>query len=208
MASLLIALTFVACVVIPLWAVSSVSNGGLEMRLAEVGRLIAFGGVLMLVYQTCVYRRIADRIQLTRVFRYTCVAVGMMLLIEPAVVSWLHRQNGSAWFWMLFVLNGSRVAITSGGFTAISVLANNAVPQRVRGRANGISMAVASAFMMIAPTFGAVVFATSIHSPHLNFFVPFLLAASASFSAAILAAGCLPGSLNSPPSTESNRGSQ
>ena len=150
----------------------------------------------MLGYQLFGYNRIARSMKLTTMFRYTCICVGVFLLIEPAVVSWLYQRQNRLWFWVLFILNGCRVAITSGGFTTICVLSNNAVPREFRGRVNGVGMAVASVFMMIAPSFGAVVFATSIHSEHLNFYFTFLLAAGAAFSSALISYTCLSQELN------------
>lgn len=159
--------------VVPLWVMSTPAKGGLNMSLAQIGALLAFGGWLMLIYQFLCFPRIAGKLRLTTIFPVSCLILSMQLFTEPLVVSGLYNPNTIAWSWALYVLNGTRVAITSGAFTAICQMSNNAVRMKFRGRANGVAMGVASIFKMLGPSVGGVLYAASINSTVLNFYFPF-----------------------------------
>ena len=161
--------------VVPLWAMSTPAKGGLNMTLAQIGAFLAFGGWVMLIYQFLIYARIAGCFSLTTIFPVSSTILGILLFTEPIVVSGLYDVNSMAWSWALYGMNGARVAITSGAFTAVCQMSNNAVKKKFRGRANGVAMAVASIFKMLGPSVGGVLYAFSINTKGLNFYFPFAL---------------------------------
>jgi len=195
--------------VIPLWTLASRSRGGLDYGTKDTGTLLAIGGAFMLFSTVFIYPVVAKYMLSTTVMiTFSCFS-GVLVLTEPIIVYLFENLTNTApelvWF-VLVLLNGTRVSSTMIAFNANFLLTNNTIPMKLRGRGNGVSMAAASFAKMLAPASGALLFAWSIkavndiptHKSPFDWHFVFILDGLLMFAVALMVYMLMPRSANHP----------
>ena len=195
--------------VIPLWVMSTFSKGGLEFSPDNIGALMAAGGIVMLIANLVVFPILGKRYPPVSIFIFSSFLTGIFVMFEPVVVHAFYKISTFGLWTALIFMNTARISFLMFGMTAIFVITNNSATSDIRGRVNGISMAVASLFKMLGPTTGGITFAWSIESHgsnkdnifdyHFTFYLDGILA----FLTCALAFFCMSRELNHP-STNNN----
>ncbi|KAL8106187.1 protein ZINC INDUCED FACILITATOR-LIKE 1-like [Apium graveolens] len=133
-----------------LWAVSPRKLGGLNFSTDGVGKVLAFSGLGLLVFQLFLFPLLERRfgfLIVTRVSGFACIP----LLTSYPYIALLSGVTLTVLLTCASVLkNILSVSITTGIF----ILQNRAVDQHQRGAANGISMTAMSFFKAIGPAGG------------------------------------------------------
>ncbi|KAK1381255.1 Zinc induced facilitator 1 [Heracleum sosnowskyi] len=133
-----------------LWAVSPKKLGGLNFSTDGVGRVLAFTGLGLLVFQFFLFPLLERRfgfLIITRVSGFACIP----LLTSYSYIALLSGVTLTVLITCASVLkNVLSVSITTGLF----ILQNRAVDQHQRGAANGIAMTAMSLFKAIGPAGG------------------------------------------------------
>lgn len=138
---------------LPLWAISSLSEGGLGLGTSEVGSVIAVGGFVSLFSTLLVFNVLSSLFSHKSVFVVGTVCTAISYMSTPIL---------AVNFASYLVLNGIREIFEVVSFNSLFILTNNSVSAKVRGKANGISLSLASICKMLGPITGSIVFAWSI----------------------------------------------
>uniref|UniRef100_A0A6M2EDP0 Major facilitator superfamily (MFS) profile domain-containing protein n=1 Tax=Populus davidiana TaxID=266767 RepID=A0A6M2EDP0_9ROSI len=137
-----------------LWAVSPRKNGGLSFSTADVGEVLAFSGLGLLLFQLFIYPLVERSFGPVMVSRIGAVLTIPLLSSYP----FLAILKGLALMLLIncasILKNVLAVSITTGLF----LLQNRSVTQQQRGAANGISMSAMSLFKAIGPAAGGSLF--------------------------------------------------
>lgn len=137
-----------------LWAVSPRKNGGLSFSTADVGEVLAFSGLGLLLFQLFIYPLVERNFGPVMVSRIGAVLTIPLLSSYP----FLAMLKGLALLLLIncasILKNVLAVSITTGLF----LLQNRSVTQQQRGAANGISMSAMSLFKAIGPGAGGSLF--------------------------------------------------
>ncbi|KAJ6741596.1 MAJOR FACILITATOR SUPERFAMILY DOMAIN-CONTAINING PROTEIN 10 [Salix viminalis] len=133
-----------------LWAVSPRKNGGLSFSTADVGEVLAFSGLGLLLFQLFIYPLVERNFGPVMVSRAGAVLTIPLLSSYPFIAI----LKGLAPMLLIncasILKNVLAVSITTGLF----LLQNRSVTQQQRGAANGISMSAMSLFKAIGPAAG------------------------------------------------------
>lgn len=137
-----------------LWAVSSVTYGGLGFTTSEVGDVLAGAGAALLLFQLFLFPRLAKRFGAIQMARVPAILTLPVVALYPL----MSRLSGAALWTSLLsaavIKNVLSICIVTGSFLMI----NNSVVIAQRGVANGISMTFMSLFKAIGPTLAGVLF--------------------------------------------------
>ncbi|MCL7035454.1 hypothetical protein MKW94_030729 [Papaver nudicaule] len=137
-----------------LWAVSPRKYGGLSFSTAQVGQILSFTGIGLLVFQFTLYPTIERMLGYLTVARIAAVLTILLLSCYPSIA----QLSGLS---LSLVLNSASIlknAFSLAIDTSFFILQNNSVPQHQRGTANGISMTALSIFKAFGPAAGGAVF--------------------------------------------------
>ncbi|XXG52713.1 hypothetical protein AAC387_Pa03g0967 [Persea americana] len=138
-----------------LWAVSDRKYGGLSFSSQDVGEVLAISGCGLLLFQLFLYP-VAER------------TIGAIMLSRLAAISTIPLLSSYPFVAMLsgvtltLVLNCVSLlksVLTVTAITGTFILQNNAVPQHLRGAANGIALTGQSVFKTFGPAGGGALFA-------------------------------------------------
>ncbi|XP_051146432.1 protein ZINC INDUCED FACILITATOR 1-like isoform X1 [Andrographis paniculata] len=133
-----------------LWAENPRRLGGLGYTTEDVGTVLSISGVGLLVFQSSLYplfERIFGPIALCRFF-------GIITIPLLTSYHYIAKLNGIA---LSIVLNCASLVkniLSVSVLTGLAILQNNAVDQRQRGAANGISIALVSLLQTLGPAGG------------------------------------------------------
>ena len=189
-------LSYIAIVfdeIVPLWALSSKSKGGLGYDSKDVGLLISFTGIPMILFTLFIFPPLARRLGNVHGFRVgtTVFAIfSICVMLSPLIVRYVIPFHVPLLPILLLMTSISKMA-TCMGFTCIFLLINASVPSHMRGSVNGLAMTFGSIAKAMGPFIGSTIFAASIHSSiplPFSYLLVFLL----SFGIAILVSICLP----------------
>lgn len=137
-----------------LWAESDRSFGGLSFSSEDVGSILSVTGISLLAFQLILYppfERLLGPINSARV----AAILSIPLLATFPFMTRLSGLGLKVTLNIASVLkNILSVTVTTGTF----ILQNNAVPQRQRGAANGLSMTAMSFFKAVAPAGAGIIF--------------------------------------------------
>lgn len=145
--------------VFPLYAVTSLSNGGLAWETVDIGEVLATGGLILSIYQFFFYERIMKTwfqkynekeilminliLSAITIPLLPLVANGMLRIIE-ANTSDSYKQNPN-WTRNNLLLKSTIVTVIStynlpsvAAFISCTMLSNSLVDSSVRGRLNGL----------------------------------------------------------------------
>ncbi|KAB5551626.1 hypothetical protein DKX38_008937 [Salix brachista] len=122
-----------------LWAVSPRKNGGLSFSTADVGEVLAFSGLGLLLFQLFIYPLVERNFGPVMVSRAGAVLTIPLLSSYPFIAI----LKGLA---PMLLINGA------------SILKNVLATRQQRGAANGISMSAMSLFKAIGPAAGGSLF--------------------------------------------------
>lgn len=149
--------------VLPLWAISSIRSGGLALsmnQLAFIVMLAALGQVTFnVVFMARIMRRIGQRAAVCCAGIIAALASVAIPLVGRGLLAhapYFSRLAALAPLIMLFYAAGAM------SFTAVSAMVNNAVPDELRGAANGLATMLEAIGKASGPTLGATAFAYSI----------------------------------------------
>ncbi|CAN0113599.1 unnamed protein product [Ectocarpus sp. 12 AP-2014] len=144
----------------PLWAISTVENGGLDWTTKQIGQCLSLCGGGMLVYQLFFFPRLIKRVGTKRAQRAVAIVAVSNYLAFP-LLSRLHDSGPllvASSLVLLFLENSA----SSTMFINIALVTNNAVGPSRRGTLNGLSMMLGSLAKAAGPASTSVVFAWSI----------------------------------------------
>mmetsp|Transcript_6159 Transcript_6159/g.18609 ORF Transcript_6159/g.18609 Transcript_6159/m.18609 type:complete len:474 (-) Transcript_6159:142-1563(-) len=145
----------------PLWLLSPVDSGGLEMHSGKIGTVMAATACGNVVAMLLVFPALSARLPSPRLFRLACAALAFLALLPPGIAA---LRASPAVTWPLLIAHSVLLRFaTSCCYTAIFVCINDSAPAETRGTVNGLAMSVASAFKAVGPMTAAV-FAWSLHS--------------------------------------------
>ncbi|CAM8917113.1 unnamed protein product [Rhodiola kirilowii] len=149
--------------VFSLWAISPRSHGGLSYTTQQVGVVLAFSGLGLLIFQLGLYPYMERLFGAVTVARLAAALSICLLTCYPLIAT----LSG---FSLAIVLNITSIAknVFSESIMTISLilLQNKAVKQHERGVANGISMTGMPIFKAIGPLGGGSVFACAQKHQH------------------------------------------
>lgn len=137
-----------------LWANSPRENGGLSYTSADVGEVLAFSGLGLLIFQLFLYPVVERNFGPIMVSRIGA-AVTIPLLSSYPFIAMLSGIS------LLMVLNCASVVknvLSVAISTGLFLLQNRAVSSEQRGAANGISMSAMSFFKALGPAGGGAIF--------------------------------------------------
>ncbi|CAM9181363.1 unnamed protein product [Choristocarpus tenellus] len=144
----------------PLWALSSIHLGGLDWTTVEIGKVLSFSGIGMIVFQVSIYPQLMKVLGVVRAQRLALSLLVPILLIVPN----LNFVHGSGvWLTIATVAVVSSVRANVNVIFVTMALATNAcVPASQRGTLNGLAMSIGSMGKAAGPTLASTLFAWSI----------------------------------------------
>lgn len=157
--------------VFPLWVMSNASSGGFEYSPVEIGHIMSFTGVAMILYNFLLYP-IQANIWGERKSFYLGTVISAPLYLTLPLVTMLHcgassrRPCGNLIFFLITV---NVICIKLCGnlaFSASSLLINRSVPQHQRASLNGVSMTLSSVAKAIGPCIISLAYAWSVESDY------------------------------------------
>jgi MFS family permease len=150
--------------IFPLYAVTSMSNGGLAWQMVQVGEALAAVGVALIIFQFLIFpscmKRYFTQGQKDILIKGTiCVALTMPLL--PLLSDWILRislennpETDTKKNYFLFVIVVISISLfkmsATATFTSITVVINSLVDSSRRGTLNGIMMTAGISFLLFA----------------------------------------------------------
>lgn len=183
--------------VLPLWAISSVSKGGLNLGTNLVGTIFAFGGIAMLFSSVAVYKVLDSKVKIKTSFMSLSLLYSFLIFLLPRISSFFDEKYS---FYAVIGVNCVREFLEVIIFNTLFILTNNSVPIEVKGTATGISLAFASLFKMLGPVVGAPLFAWTISDELKSSWIGYTLAfdvdAFIVLTAVCMAFFCVPNSIN------------
>ena len=163
--------------VFPLYAVTSVSNGGLAWSSMEVGEVLALSGLVMTIYQFLCYEKVlgfffkdrSNKEILVRMLLLSSAALPLLPFFTDGSLR-LSRAMGfhaspknNVFLKAMVVLAQSLYNMPSvGGFTYLTMLTNASTDPAHRGRLNGLVATAGSLGNLLGPIVGSSVYALAI----------------------------------------------
>ncbi|CAL4941793.1 unnamed protein product [Urochloa decumbens] len=133
--------------IISLWAVSGRRYGGLSFSSEDIGNVLAVAGASLLVCQLFFYQWVDKTLGTVYSSRFAAALSTVIVATTPFMTYLSGFKLSLAIYPALMIKN---ILSTTVG-TGLSLLQNNAVPQKQRGAANGISTTAMSFFKAVAP---------------------------------------------------------
>lgn len=151
---------------VPLWVLSSESKGGLAYDSKQVGFIVSFTGIPMVLFTLFVFPPLARKLGNVQGFKlgvglFALFSIGVML--APMLSDWLFSGLISPLPLLLVMTSCAKMA-TCMAFTCTFLIINASVPSHLRGSANGLAMTFGSIAKAMGPSIGSIVYAASIHS--------------------------------------------
>eukprot|EP01006_Ploeotia_vitrea_P016733 TRINITY_DN47579_c0_g1_i1.p1 TRINITY_DN47579_c0_g1~~TRINITY_DN47579_c0_g1_i1.p1 ORF type:complete len:554 (-),score=235.31 TRINITY_DN47579_c0_g1_i1:40-1701(-) len=144
----------------PLFAATSIEDGGLGFKETQIGLCLTIAGAAILVFNLFLFPRVAAKFGVIGSFRASVWSFVPMAFAFPSI-SQLTGSPALLWTSLLSIFM-LRNAAASTAFTSTFMLINNSVPTSQRGSVNGLAMAIASVFKAIGPSLGGAIYAGSL----------------------------------------------
>lgn len=141
--------------VFSLWAVSDRKYGGLSFSSQDVGSVLAFSGLFLLVFQILVYPSVAKSVEPITLVRIVAILTIPLLSSYP----FMAGLSGSILQLIVNCASFLKNAFAVTTITVFNILMNDAVAQDVRASANGVAVTLMSIFKAIAPAIAGAIFA-------------------------------------------------
>ncbi|XP_052138941.1 probable peptide/nitrate transporter At3g43790 isoform X1 [Oryza glaberrima] len=141
--------------VFSLWAVSDRKYGGLSFSSQDVGSVLAFSGLFLLVFQILVYPSVAKSVEPITLVRIVAILTIPLLSSYP----FMAGLSGSILQLIVNCASFLKNAFAVTAITVFNILMNDAVAQDVRASANGVAVTLMSIFKAIAPAIAGAIFA-------------------------------------------------
>lgn len=162
----------------PLWALTSLENGGLAWESAQVGEVLACVGVSLIIFQVFLFQPVMKRFfphGPTDTYSKLCYVCALSAAMVPfGAYFGLHvvktdspeasRSNKVLFLSVMVFVMLFRVSL-GAAFTTLSVVVNNSVDQKMRGTMNGLIMTAGSVGNTLGPIVGAICYAASLSTP-------------------------------------------
>ncbi|CAM9273108.1 unnamed protein product [Choristocarpus tenellus] len=144
----------------PLWALSSTHLGGLDWTTVEIGQVLSFCGIGMIVFQVLIYPQL---MKLLGVVQAQCLALAIVAPIISLLPTLNYLQGTGLWQTVAAVaLISSIKASLNIIFVAMALATNACVPTSQRGALNGLAMSIGSIGKASGPVLASTLFAWSI----------------------------------------------
>lgn len=148
--------------VLPLWALSTIPNGGLEFQSSQIGMVMTITGFSLVIYTATVYPKIANYLGQEKSFT-TGVLIMSPLCISITLIPLLVGYASNDVVFALLATNVVAIKMcTNLGFASVALLINRSVPTGKRASVNGLSMTFGSCSKAVGPMVGSVILAWSI----------------------------------------------
>jgi hypothetical protein len=151
--------------IVPLWAMSSLAVGGLNMLQKSIAALMTLTGCLLVVYTFVLFPKISNYFGRVRSYRggqiiFIPFCLGLTLLSAIPQDSFMNSLQ----FPLLVLFYAVGKACCSLGNSSLGLIINRSVPKEKRASINGLSMSIGSASKAIGPMSSAFIYAWSISS--------------------------------------------
>lgn len=134
----------------PLLLLAPVDAGGLGWKTAEIGALLATGGVVLALTNFVLYPWLARRHSATTLFTAGLFALSPLYAMAPFLVHALASRPSLLWP-ALVAHNGLLQLCATIPFTSIFLIINASCAKEQRGRVNGLGMTLSSLFKAVGP---------------------------------------------------------
>jgi MFS family permease len=130
----------------PLYAVTSLKNGGLAWNSLELGETLALTGIIVIFFQFVCYEKIVkllfpsdEKDQLSVSLFLSAVVIGLFPVAADVTLRLFSISSGKNIVLRIVVIACLFLfeALTSMSFTSVTVLLNNSVDSSIRGQLNG-----------------------------------------------------------------------
>lgn len=159
--------------VFPLWAITSGSKGGLNLKPNHVGQLLSGIGIFLVLFQVTLYPKVSNYLGPVWAFRVATFVAAPTYLLLPLANNLMPssvRNNPDAPskeppLRVIFMVIGLVSVMKIAGnlcSASVSLLMNNVVEGDLRGTLNGLGMTTNSIAKAVGPAIGAVLYAWSL----------------------------------------------
>ena len=188
--------------ILPVYAKTSRSLGGLELSAKQIGVVLVVGGVALIVFQTAVFPTVLRVFGVTRALRVFSLAFAGAAMIAPLASLRIVVERDALMWTVLLISQTVKIVVLAVLFTTVIMAVNNSCKNEVKARVNGAGTAAAALGRIISPVVHGVVFSSSLRlHVALQQFCVFGFVAVLSFAFFILTCQ-LPSWLDHPPAEE------
>lgn len=163
---------------VPLWCVTSRERGGLKSTSSQVGELLGFIGLTLIIFQIFLYDYVITKYfnfkPSVTLYRLSFIAaIGLLSvpfistlgLYLSDLISNLYAKQFITQLLLLCSLVIFRIPAVSA-FSTLAILTNDAVAMEMRGTINGLVMTAGSLGNAMGPIVGSIVYAVLVQSPN------------------------------------------
>eukprot|EP00607_Mallomonas_marina_P009123 CAMPEP_0182421688 /NCGR_PEP_ID=MMETSP1167-20130531/7142_1 /TAXON_ID=2988 /ORGANISM="Mallomonas Sp, Strain CCMP3275" /LENGTH=499 /DNA_ID=CAMNT_0024599051 /DNA_START=84 /DNA_END=1583 /DNA_ORIENTATION=- len=145
--------------VFPLWVICSFAEGGFNLSLPDVGKVLSLSGVILVAYTAFVYPLLGSLLGPKNGF-----LCGMLVgAVGTTSFPYIRAFKDMPGLWLLLVMQYVIIRMgTSLAFSSSSLMLNRSVSTDVRATVNGINMTFGSVAKTIGPFIGSYIFAWTI----------------------------------------------
>ncbi|KAI9291932.1 MFS general substrate transporter, partial [Neoconidiobolus thromboides FSU 785] len=147
----------------PFWAATKIMKGGLSFTTYQIGIVLSFAGVVLMVFQLLIFPSLQRKVGTLKLFQLTYIVYGPILLLLP-FVNYFASNGYTHMLWVaLFVIFGIRSCCGCIAFTAYNILLPESCPNKnILGKVNGISQALGSLMRGVGPSICGIFYSWSL----------------------------------------------
>lgn len=193
--------------IFPVYAKTSRELGGVGLSAREIGVVLIFGGVFLVIFQLTVFPRVLARLGVTGGLRIGSLVFSVAVLVAPCASLPGVVDSPTARWATLLSSQALKIATLAVLFTTVIMAVNNSCVNRVKARVNGAATTAAALTRIISPVVHGVIFSRSLRLPSSTprQFVVFAFVGASSLALRGLV-GRLPPRLDQPPREEDEGG--
>jgi MFS family permease len=189
--------------IFPVYAKTSRELGGVGLSAREIGVVLIFGGVFLVIFQLTVFPRVLARLGVTGGLRIGSLVFSVAVLVAPCASLPGVVDSPAARWATLLSSQALKIATLAVLFTTVIMAVNNSCVNRVKARVNGAATTAAALTRIISPVVHGIIFSRSLRLPPSTprQFVVFAFVGASSLALRGLV-GRLPPRLDQPPREE------
>jgi len=142
----------------PLLAVLTKKDHGLSWNTGDVGTTWLIAGFFIIIFNSTCYTPLTSRLRTIGALKFGIVLCTISFFLFPLNSLWENWIFVYIGIYSTFIL---RIVAGVLVFNASNILINNACPEGLGGRINGIAFGIGAILKAVGPTFGATLFAWS-----------------------------------------------
>ncbi|KAJ9070239.1 hypothetical protein DSO57_1010276 [Entomophthora muscae] len=151
----------------PMWAATSVAKGGLGFSASEIGAIMSFCGISLLVIQPIMYKPLNSYMG-TLLLYQSCFLISIAVILLFPATALLASSSWSYLLWpSLLALAAIRTAYSVFSATSINLFLADICPHHTLGKVNGVSQATTSFARAIGPVLCGAIYSHSLESSSL-----------------------------------------